>query len=367
MATDRTYRMLTGLNGASTARVLNLITVERMHGAEPEYTAFPLFKSPVLNTSIILKHRLRSDEIYLFPRSLSVATKIIVPFAKSDLRVGGRSVFVDQKGFEDAIADLGQYADDGGRERDIAVLRHLDTLPSLDPFILREFLASLNIRVSDLYFNISQSDQLRMREYVAAQVRKLSSLASAGSELQDEVSNVRLAATLLSSNMDARLEPLRIALDLQGDAFRQGVFAWRGFLYYKWKVEELWPEMTTVAVQIGQVRATGRMDSDMRTYIAASKEKLSRSIFKVMEEVVRTTTHYDKAYEGLIGGTDPKVFCDFLLEAPALFRKLGEQMGAIEHIASYWKYRFPDDRRLECDGTELESIFQDFESGVPQD
>jgi len=56
---DRNLRSLDHLE-ASTARVLNLRAVARAKGDQPEYKDQPLFKNPALNSSIIVKHRLRA-------------------------------------------------------------------------------------------------------------------------------------------------------------------------------------------------------------------------------------------------------------------------------------------------------------------
>ena len=64
---DRRIRSLRNLERtASTSRVLSLIAVEAESAQRPEYQQAPLFKNKVLNTSIILKHRLRHDDMYLF-------------------------------------------------------------------------------------------------------------------------------------------------------------------------------------------------------------------------------------------------------------------------------------------------------------
>ena len=62
--TDRTIRNLANLSGsASTARVLNLSRVHREHGHTDAWAEAPLFINPVLNRSLIIKHRLRRDEV----------------------------------------------------------------------------------------------------------------------------------------------------------------------------------------------------------------------------------------------------------------------------------------------------------------
>ena len=50
--------------------------------------------------------------------------------------------------------------------------------------------------------------------------------------------SVRLADKLMTDETAQSLDPLRATLQLSGDEYREGVFAWKGFLYYKWMVAE---------------------------------------------------------------------------------------------------------------------------------
>ena len=104
---ERIYRSLRGLEKtASTSRVLNLAALAVRNAGNPEHSAQPLFKSPVLNGSVVLKHRLRTDEAELFEGLTRTATKVIVPFDKSDLSLGGRTVFVGEKGWMPILQEL---------------------------------------------------------------------------------------------------------------------------------------------------------------------------------------------------------------------------------------------------------------------
>jgi hypothetical protein len=69
---------------------------------------------------------------------------------------------------------------------------------------------------------------------------------------------------------------------------------------------------------------------------------------------------YDEAYASLIERQDPKLFREFLLSAPALFLEIGEKMGAMSHVTSFWQYRFPEGKPANIDPDELTVIFQDF-------
>ena len=46
-----------------------------------------------------------------------------------------------------------------------------------------------------------------------------------------------------------------------------------------------------------------------------------------------------------------------------MFLELGEKLGAISHIVSFWRYRFPPGSPPHIDAEELTAIFQDFSSG----
>ncbi|MBW8708439.1 MAG: hypothetical protein JF627_04115 [Alphaproteobacteria bacterium] len=46
-----------------------------------------------------------------------------------------------------------------------------------------------------------------------------------------------------------------------------------------------------------------------------------------------------------------------------MFLELGEKLGAISHIVSFWRYRFPPGGPTYIDGDELAAIFQDFSCG----
>ena len=98
MAADRSIRCLSALCSASSNRVLNLITINDANVDNEKHRTMPMFDSKILNNTIILKHRLRADEVDLFVTRRAIATKIIIPFERSDLRVGGQSFFIGQRG-----------------------------------------------------------------------------------------------------------------------------------------------------------------------------------------------------------------------------------------------------------------------------
>jgi hypothetical protein len=359
VSADRSVRFLSALGGASTSRVLNLFRIAADNADNPEYQEKPLFLSPIINKAFLLKHRTRADETYLFTSPRSVATKIIIPFDAADLRAGGRSLFVDQRGYIDTLRAVGNYSSEK-LERDMVVLRLLNAVPSLDPFLLREHLRNNQIDVSPTYFAISDGDQERMHNFVSQEMSQLIALAGSGGNGQ---SGNRLISAMLSNQIDEKLEPLRLTLGLTGNDFREGVFSWRGFLYYKWSMGKFWPDVMGVLRELNAISPHGAVTPEQKVFLSGVRRNIIEMVRDNGQHVNKSLSVYDAAFRDLTAKQTPKTFRDFLLSAPYMFLELGEKLGAISHIVSFWRYRFPPGTPPHVDAEELSAIFQDFSSG----
>jgi hypothetical protein len=358
---ERIYRSLRGLEKtASTSRVLNLAALAVRHHGNPEHSEKPLFKSTVLNGAVVVKHRLRIEEVDLFDGMTRSATKLIVPFDKADLSLGGRSVFVGEKGWTAILQDLRGSSEDMVRDADI--LEAIDHLPSLDPFLLREHLKRMSFDVSPTYFDISQADVDRMQKFVGGEIARLIDLAYGGQG--GGAATNKLVEALLSSKTDERLEPLRMTLQLEGESYREGIFCWKGFLYYKWALNTLWPQLKQVLMELSKVRVLGPRERDLIVVIEEMKVRLRQALEQQVKTVMGYLKSYDKVFEQLTGDGNAVAFRDFLLKSPELFTALGEGAGTVSHVASFWRYRFPQGRPLMAPMGELIDLLQDFESGL---
>jgi hypothetical protein len=361
MAKYNADRFLVTLGDASTSRVLNLLNIARNNQADPEYDLRPLFTSPVLNRAFILKQGVRPNEIYNFDSRRATVTKVIFPFDTNDLLAGGRSLIFGERGFEETICSIGKYKGESA-ERDLAALRLVDALPSLDPFLLREHFSNHKVDVAPCYFAISQNDQLKMREFVSGEMERLTVLLGA---CASKASTQRMVAALLSSDVAQELEPLRTTLSLTAEQFREGVFSWRGFLYYKWCRESWWPQLIEVLRSLKATQpASGGMLAPAE--IDAAKNKLIMMVRDDSADISKALAVYDRSYSELVANQAPRAFRDFLLTAPSMFLNVGEKMGAISHIVSFWQYRFPNDRSPRVESDEFMMILEDFRTGFAE-
>ena len=345
---------------ASTARVLNLAAMSALHATDPEYRAKPFFQTPFLNTCVLLKHSVRGEERVLFNTVKYVATKIVVPFDPRDLSIGGRALFVGQLGWEEQLAALGGGQ---GLARDCAVLKALDQIPSLDPFLVREHLLRRGFEIAPCYLAIAGADVERMRKSVMAELSQLIGLAFEGGGRSSQTA--KLVELLLTDEADERLEPLRLTLRLQGDAYREGIFAWKGFLYYKWSMDNIRLGLIEAKRGLLSIRPTFGLDATTKAELGRVKQRLIREIDSCEQAALDTLKLYDKAFSGLIQDNKPAGFRDFLLASPRLFAELGERVGGISHIASYWKYRYPNGSPAAASAEAALEIFCEFDNSLP--
>jgi hypothetical protein len=359
---DRTVRNLAHLEeSASTARVLNLLRVFRRRKNDPAWLSHPFFQNPALNKAIILKHRLRRNEQELFADARKSATKIIMPIDGQDLKLGGRYVFVNQFNYDSMMASfLGDNWITQPADRDLLAI--IDKLPSLDPFLLREQLRRHGRDPARCYFEISDADMNRMFRFVEGEIQKLVDLCYQTKGADDDRGS-RLVSKILSSTVDGDTEPLRLTLRLEKQDYQEGVFCWKGFLYYKWTLAEALPDVSRVADAIGRIKVRGAVDKETLAYLDKAKSSLHESILEAIGAARKSLLYYDAAFASLVDGK-PQGFRDFLLKAPSMFCDLGERLGAVSHIVSFWNYRFPRGQLPVVTGPELVDILSDFEESL---
>jgi len=360
-AADRSVRNLGVLQRtASTSRVLNMVEIGGAKKGDPEYHSQPFFTTPYLNQSLVVKHIVRSDERYVLDDQRQTATKVILPFERSDLRMGGRSFLVGQRGWRNIVREAGGGAEGSNIDRDIRLLTALDEIPSLDPFLLREHLSRRGFTIAGCYFAISDADLARMNDFVASEIDDLIRLTFADASDSSSYAD-KLVRVLLSPEITEQLEPFRIALRLEGEDYKEGLFSWKGFLYYKWLFSELRPKLVDVLREIPLLRVTGHKDPDLMVHIERTRWRLVEALEAKRREIADVLDVYDRAFADLTKNGKPLAFQSFLLRASDVFLMLGERIGVISHITTAWRYRFPDARSPAASIEEVFDILKDFD------
>jgi len=349
------------MTARSSSRVLNLI---RAHDAA-EKAKVPLhptlFTTPVLNRTFVIKHRVRANEQDVFPTRRLTATKLIIPIDPANLGVGGKSVFIGQVNFEPIIAEATGIRD-VETSPDVKLLRELDKIPSFDPFLFKEWMAKLGRNPDDRYFELTPSMIAGMEEFVFQEISMLVSISLSGVESNQAV--LRLVRKMLSSNYDDDLAPLQMTLRMTKEQFRDGMFGWKGLLYYKWLAKKVEGDLPGLLSGIVSIRPKRNITSDQIEGSFGVIRTIGAKISDYFNTVSDRIRAYDQAYRELTRQQNPAGFRAFLLSAPETFIEMGEYVGMLEHSVEFWKYRSKGIEPLRFTGDEYVDLILDLREGL---
>jgi hypothetical protein len=323
-------------NVISSSRILNLNRIYIKNRLTTDYRQKPLFSNIQLNRAIILKHRLRPRERIEFTDGRSVATKILFPLDKMEIKLGAQYLFVGQKDFEQRLCGILQdkLLNLAG---DIVILQLLDSIPSLDSYLLRQFLERGGIRPADSYLENGIFDRKPVQQFI---LNEISTLVQMSFGLDDYGAKApALIEELLSPKAAEATDGLRQTLQMEKSDYRQGLFFWKAILFYKWQMKKIIPVSEKIFREVRRIKPVGLISKSDRIKIEQMRNKVAYRFSLVFSEANDILSIYDRSYEDLVTNGNIKGFKEFLISSPQIFIKLGESYNDITHIVNFWKFR----------------------------
>ena len=365
MAKDSFGKLSLLKRGGSTSRVIDLVSTCEKFSGTPGWSRNPMFRNARLNRGFMVKHTLRAWEREQLGGYRHSATKVIIPISDKDLDLGGHSIFVESPDFERLLGDhLGVRRDSAEFAGDVSRLRALAALPSFDPYLLLEYFRRAGETIDPCYFHIADDELARISEYTAAQIDLLVRKAVGGStDAATMAKSKRLAKVLFEDENAEQLRVLRDALRMTEAEYRDGVFGWKGTLYYSWRAKECYAELVAFMNDLKGLRVTGLSAedrADMRTMIASILQ-LSLGRWNRLKGKLDA---YHKEFERFVSRGDPAALKSFMTRAPELFVDMGEDIGRLQHVSSYWKFWTKGKRIQTMSGMEAFDLLPDFEAAL---
>ena len=349
--TSHQSRYLASLEGvASTANVLNLNKIYEIQGTKEQYHSNPFFKNNILNRSIIVKHKLRESEIEDFPELRHACTKLIIPIDFTDLKKGVFYLFVGQKKFEKILSEkLNRSLTN--LERDFSLLYDLDSIPTLDPFILSQYVKSKNFDISDCYFQL-YSKNIEVNTYILDQILCLDRLVSNG--YYDEKISKSLAVKISD-------KPERFCNEVSRSSlyYKKYMLSWKYVIYYRWVIRDYLPKILKLFSDLANIKPQGT--PNMGLNISAIKMNTLRNIYLATHDINIFMKQYDIAYDKLINEDSPRLIIEFIMKSPEIFNQLTERIGSLEQILNFWSVKFPKGARPLMTYDELLELLLEFD------
>ena len=318
---------------AESSRVLNLSRIWEIWKDCDPYFEFPLFENRSLNRAVIVKQAVSPSENFHMRSGKTRATKLLFPLDRADYSLGGLYVFVGQRNF---VSELSHHCAGGQplSERDERVLHMLDELPTLDPFLLYALLKSSDIHVSEVYFQLSESDKVEIQREMVGEFTPLVTLCFPNRGADDGKIQAFIEK-ILNFAEGAELKALRESFKLGPEEFAMAMFAWRGIIYYKWRSRYLRGKLDEVIQRLSRIRISEQSGVSARL-LQLSRTKIIRMANEAGDMVQKTVNRYDGVFENFVQGGQVERFRQFLKAAPSLFMNCGQSIAIMEHIMNFF-------------------------------
>jgi len=341
---------------SSTARVLNLNKIYEIAGKNNEYKLYPFFHNKILNRSIIVKHKLSSSEIHDYHELRPICTKLVIPIDTNNLKLGVYYVFVGQKDF---MKILGQKLNKKEKdiEEDIRRLNLIDSMVSLDPFVISECFKNNNIHISQLYFVIDQEIKSSIEAFIEEEVSPLIKMT-----FNEDKNSKYIVKKILSKSVEIEQISEKNGFDIYSHQIIQNFQSLKTILYYKWKMKYIYPKTLQFASDLIKFIPKANYNSGVNLH--RLKMGTFVNLYKLLKELQDTSDQYDESFQNNINQKNPELFLKFLSNAPNVLKIIAERVDALDHVIGFWRLLVPHGTRPNMNHYELAELLSDFESNL---
>jgi hypothetical protein len=351
-------------NTRNSARVLNLIALEvdvaedaanAKETEKPQSSVVePFFLNSGLGKVIFVKHNLRPEEYDLFDERSVVETKVIVPFDKKRLELGGRSFFLGERAAKETLLGIFKInpdARDPQTARDMKVLRVLSKVPSFDPFILREALRLAGLNVDPRYFAASYGEIKSATDAIYSDIGPLVKAALGKNASADELE--RFVEQVWNVGGDGTKNLFFEALRIPRSEWHEIVFAWKALRYYRHRTYKEEDRLPQLARAIKTVRLTNNVNMCSTRELNELKQELVGNLLALQKRSQEDAERFSLALVSAISDFDAKRFRQWLRALSLNIVKLGTDVTIFDQVVSYYMYEFDGKQCLDAVAYEL--------------
>ncbi len=271
-----------------------------------------------------------------------IETAIYIPHDPSDLFSGGYGIYLRQRDFEALLKrhiGLDLQESSVAYERDVAILKAIDGIPSLDPFLLKGALSFCLDEIDPSYFLISKDEELAVREVISEKLRPIvaRALRLEAPHLVNERTEAFLDSLWNPEQSDA--EVFLGALGISSSSARSVIEGWKGIAFYRVNFEKARPGIEALLDWLVSAASEPKDRPDrsrleqQRMFKSSVREKL-RTVSQQMIEVFKK---YNDSHRQLMSEGKPAAFRNFLGNVDKYYWVLGYCSMALRHCSSIFQ------------------------------
>jgi len=321
-------------------------------GASGNDTAALFFRTRKANNLVLLKYSPTGAERGLLADGRPVQTKLYLAFNERNIYEGGKTVLLSDPQLDAVMAEhlaasAEQNPDDFYHDR--ALLAVIDSLPSLDPFLIRDRLEIEAIAVNEAYLEIPPAELAAIKAFVREKMAAVASFAMQGTQsAQDSVLAVdRLTQKLWEAKDTEALRPVIDAFRIDPAEAPTIVYAWKGTIYFDFEFsrnQDQWKRVGSWLTAGGAVPSETGFGSQMAD-IARLRDEAQHLHYQTWMKVSGLLQKYQQSFDALfVNKENGGAFIDFLKNSKETFWALGDGLSRLSHVHNVWNRsteRFP--------------------------
>lgn len=308
----------------------------------PAASAKLLFDSRALNFSIFIKEPAKTKLGMFAPApGKTLRTRLYFPYNRERPVEGGVSIDSRDPRLDEAlqnVAGLDRKNRPDSYDHDKKILRILDELPSLDPFLLKDRFRQANMEVPEPYLHIQLQEWDAIRSFVHNQFRVVAHVIFPSDDSQMDEKAEQLTQQLWDLRDLEHLSALTKVFGLDPARTEEIFYSWKGVIYYDYEYERLRPLISALFAWFDQ----GSVPKDFCKPEVERELDRSRTLIKnhMKGAIAETEKHlklYHKSFDLFFKERKTASdFVAFLQSAPRNFYALGESLSKLSHSVVLW-------------------------------
>ena len=339
-----------------------------------------LFKSGVLNDAVVFKFPNFHEEISEAAKkafggpgaamdSNPIETGIYLPYSTDDPDDGGCAIYLRQKNYQQLLLETigaapvyapGEAPPTSGEVElpanvlyDLKLLKLLDSVPTLDPFLLKECLDANGIEYDSSILRLDPNEEAEIRRLIS---EKISPIIQKAFEHGDKTLSNR--ERLLEALWDPTMPEAKAFVRAFGIAESEAspVFsAWKGITFYQLQVRGTGPKLKDMLTWLKSKDATpidAPANKSFMPQLQMFNVKIITLINQNIAEMRGILQKYESAFESFING-NPSELTSFLRSARRVYYVLGYCISSLNSAVAIFNYTVkpPEHVRLTFDDT----------------
>lgn len=296
----------------------------------------PLFRSKTLNRCVFTKAVTReSDAAHIEPNR--VATKISLPYSHNSFGRDNLFIFYGEKNFQEKFERAFNVSiSESDKEFDFKILDILDSIPTFDPFLLKDRFEIDNLNIDENYTKVGDQEFNLIKNKIAKDFEKIIQVTinTDGEIAPDEYNKAasKLFRALWDLDELNSLRPLAKALGVSEENQKEYFYAWKGMLFYVYNYGDDFKSLDQDLSLVKQiVMSDGRGDLNQVNY-------QMNSILAERVTLQKFLCNYNVAFDAaFVERSQTEPFIRILNNARPIFWTVGTVIGRLDLYASYFQ------------------------------